>query len=302
MRSDVASRDELAEFGLTRGEIDRRIGRGFLTPLYHGVYAVGRPTVTEQGRWRGAVLACGPGAVLSHWHAAALWGMWKRPGSRVHVSAGRSHDGLRGIVLHRPRLLASVDRTVRQRIPVTSPARTVVDLSALASPRVLRVLVEEAVRLELVDRASLNGALQRYRRRRGITRLRAIAAEFDASATRTRSKLELLYLLLCRERNLPSPLINDVIAGIEVDAVFPDYDVVVELDSFGYHGAWAARQRDHRRGALLSAAGCELLRFDWEQVTGDPDAVAAATIAALRRGGWPEAGRAARGPDRSRHA
>lgn len=112
----------------------------------------------------------------------------------------------------------------------------------------------------------------------------------------------MLYLLLCRERNLPSPLINDCVAGIEVDAVFPEYRVVVELDSFGYHGAWAARQRDHRRGALLSAAGWELLRFDWEQVTGDRDAVAVATIAALGRGGWSEAGRTARGPDHSRHA
>lgn len=302
VRSDVASRDELAEFGLTRGEIDRRIGRGFLTPLYHGVYAVGRPAVTEQGRWRGAVLACGPGAVLSHWHAAALWGMWKGPGSRVHVSAGRSHDGVRGIVLHRPRLLAPVDRTVRRGIAVTSPARTLVDLAALASPRALRTVAEDAVRLELVDRASLNGALARHPGRRGIAQLRAIAAEFDASTTRTRSRLEMLYLLLCRERGLPIPLINDVIAGIEVDAVFPDYRVVVELDSFGYHGTWTARQRDHRRGARLSAAGWELLRFDWEQVTGDRDTVAVATIAALRRGGWSAAGHMARGPDPSRYS
>jgi very-short-patch-repair endonuclease len=82
-------------------------------------------------------------------------------------------------------------------------------------------------------------------------------------------------------------LINDVVAGIEVDVLFPDHRVAVELDSFGYHGAWSARRRDHQRAALLSAAGFELLRFDWEQVTGAPEAVAGATRAALDRGGPP---------------
>lgn len=182
--------------------------------------------------------------------------------------------------------LEPIDRTVCRRIPVTSPARTLIDLAALASRPKLEEVVDEAVRLRLVDRGSLNAALGRHPGWRGISALREIAAEIDASTVRTRSKLEALYLRLCREQRLPRPLINDVVAGREVDAVFPAYRVAVELDSYGYHGAWSARRRDHRRGALLSAAGFELLRFDWEQVTGAPDTVVAATIAALRRGGW----------------
>jgi very-short-patch-repair endonuclease len=159
-----------------------------------------------------------------------------------------------------------------------------VDLAAVASPRALAELVEEAVRLELVDRQSLGVALERHRGRRGVAALREIAARMDASAARTRSRLEALYVLLCRERGLPTPLINETVAGMEVDAVFPEHGVVVELDSYGYHGSWSSRQRDHQRAARLSAAGHELLRFDWEQVTGDPDGVYAATVAALRRG------------------
>lgn len=158
----------------------------------------------------------------------------------------------------------------------------------MASPRVLGELVEEAVRLELVDRDSLTRRWFRHRGWRGVAELRRIAAEIDASTTRTRSKLEALYLRLCRQEDLPSPLINDVVAAIEVDAAFPEYRVAVELDGYGYHGAWVAGQRDHRSAATLSAAGLELLRFDWEQVTGAPRAVVAATIAALRRGGWSE--------------
>jgi very-short-patch-repair endonuclease len=189
-----------------------------------------------------------------------------------------------GIVVHRVESLDPADVCVRDRIPVTSPARTLIDLAAVASPRALAELVEEAVRLELVDRKSLGAALERHRGRRGVARLWAIAMRMDASAARTRSRLEALYLLLCRERGLPAPLINETVAGMEVDAVFPEQRVAVELDSYGYHGAWSSRQRDHRRAARLSAAGYELLRFDWEQVTSDPDGVHAATAAALRRG------------------
>lgn len=280
----MASRTELICFGLTRGEIDHGIGRGFLTPLNHGVYAVGRPTVTERGRWRAAVLACGPGAVLSHWHAAALWGMWKAAGT--HGSRQCRPLSRRHARRHAPPSASSGPS--RSDHPQSHSRHRAcpdaVDLAGVASPRVLGELVEEAVRLELVDRDSLNAALGRHRGWRGVAELRRI----DASTTRTRSKLEALYLRLCRQEDLPSPLINDVVAAIEVDAAFPEYRVAVELDGYGYHGAWVAGQRDHRSAATLSAAGLELLRFDWEQVTGAPRAVVAATIAALRRGGWSE--------------
>ena len=278
------TRARLVGMGFDDDAIGRAVRRGFLHRLHRGIYAVGRPDVSERGTWLAAVLACGPGAVLGYWHAAALWGIWSRPPRRVvHVTAVEGVRRRRGIVAHRARDLEAEDRRTRDRIPVTSPSRTLIDLAAVASPKALAELVEEAVRLELVDRRSLNAALERYPHRRGLQALRRIAARIDASAGRTRSRLEALYLLLCREQGLPAPLVNESVAGMEVDALFPEQRVVVELDSYGYHGAWSSRQRDHQRAARLSAAGCELLRFDWEQVTSDPDGVHAATAAALRR-------------------
>jgi predicted transcriptional regulator of viral defense system/very-short-patch-repair endonuclease len=281
---DVLTRGDLRALGLTNREIEHRIRSGLLHRLFRGVYAVGRPTVTERGRWRAAVAACGPKTLLSHWSAAALWAMRRSSTSRVHVSTPLSSQNRRGLTVHRVHPLPAQDCAVRSGIPLTSPTRTLVDLAAVASPRALAELVEEAVRLELVDRQSLGVALERHRGRRGVAALREIAARMDASAARTRSRLEALYVLLCRERGVPTPLINETVAGMEVDAVFPEHGVVVELDSYGYHGSWSSRQRDHQRAARLSAAGHELLRFDWEQVTGDPDGVYAATVAALRRG------------------
>jgi predicted transcriptional regulator of viral defense system len=132
----VLSIEELRACGLSRRGIVRRTEAGRLHRKYKGVYAVGHPNLSLEGEFLAAVKACGPGVVLSHFSAAALWGMVEWDGRRIEVSirdtTPRAHHGVR---VHRTRYLDPVDVRWEKRIPVTAPARTALDLcSKLASP------------------------------------------------------------------------------------------------------------------------------------------------------------------------
>src|SRR5919201_3156050 len=126
----VVARWQLFELGMSRHGIDHRIAKGRLHPVWRGVYAVGRPQLTQEGWWMAAALACGPGALLSHRSAAALWGIGPRHPGATHVSVlGRSIRSRHGIVVHR-RTLTEADVTQRLGIPVIAVVPTLVDLAA----------------------------------------------------------------------------------------------------------------------------------------------------------------------------
>lgn len=143
----VVTRAQLAEMSVSAAAIDSRARRGALRRLYRGVYAVGHTALRDEGRWLAAVLACGPGAVLSHHSAARLWGMWLRDEDRrVHLTTTRDirHPGL---VVHRTLHLTRADVTVERGVPVTTPARTIVDLADVLTYEQLRALADRGVRL-----------------------------------------------------------------------------------------------------------------------------------------------------------
>src|SRR3954452_23363062 len=144
----VIARWQLAELGLTPSAIRHRMSTGRLRLIHRGVYVVGRPELTQHGGWMAAVLACGPGAALSHGSAGALWGI-RRPGATIHVSVPANRrakaDGVR---VHRR---THKDVTAKDSIPLTTPTATLIDLAAQHSRDSLEAAINEADKLDLID-------------------------------------------------------------------------------------------------------------------------------------------------------
>ena len=165
----VVSRAQLLELGLNRGAITHRIELGRLRPVHRGVYRIG--LLSGDGRRMAAVLACGPGAVLSHLSAAALWGI--RQSGRIEVTTPASRRGPRGVTVHRSPLRDD-ERTTHRGIPTTTVPRTLLDLSAVVRPDDLRSALRQAEQLRLTDPLSLIDLAERYPRRPGLAAIRAL--------------------------------------------------------------------------------------------------------------------------------
>jgi very-short-patch-repair endonuclease len=273
----VITRRQLIEIGLTDPGIDRRVKDGRLWRVHRGVYAVGRPALTTKGRFIAAVLSCGANAVLSHLAAAILWGLLKERGPRIDVTVPRGGQRRRrgAVIIHRAALPAP-DVTARHGIPVTTPARTLIDLADILPRRQLERALDEAayLRLDVSD-------LQPRPGRRGSGMLAQVLARHVAGSTRTRSTLEERMLSLCHRFRLPTPEVNSSIDGYEADFAWREPRLLVETDGWAAHGTRAAFERDRRRDADLLAAGWRVLRISHERLEREPDWVAARIAEAL---------------------
>jgi hypothetical protein len=267
----VASRTQMMALGLSGAGIQRRAEAGRLHRLHRGVYAVGHTGLTPQGRWLGAVLACGEGAVLSHASAAALWGLpWPRR-RRVDVTVpGRGGRATRrGLAIHRAPL-AGGDVLSREGIPVTSPSRTLVDLADYGDRRRLERAVDEALRLGFNI-----GRVAPTHGKRGSGLLATLQREHVPGSTRTRSPLEELMLALRSESDLPAPLVNSKLGRWEVDFAWPERRLIVETDGRGTHSTPGAFERDRLKDAELTVAGWRVVRITQRRLEEDPGAVTA---------------------------
>ena len=284
----VVARRQLLALGMGNRAIGERLARRSLIPLHRGVYAVGHRQLRIEGRWLAAVLAVGPGAVLSHRDAAALHGMRKMPeGRRISVSTPTHARTVDGVWLKARRVLVEEDRTVVGGIPVTSPARTLVDLAPMLSAGQLAATLGEADRRGLLDAEAVKEALRRTRGRhgQGHRRLRAaLDAHERHGAVLARSELEERFLDLVIRAGLPRPLLNAPAAGFEVDALWPDRRVAVELDGWANHKERQAAAADRDKTNKLQAAGYVALRFLHGDLVGRPAEVAAAIRGALASG------------------
>jgi hypothetical protein len=215
-----------------------------------------------------AVLACGPGAVVSHHQAAWLHDLGRRFPSNIHVTApARSRCGHPGIKLHRVRDLHPDDVTVVDGIPVTSVVRTLVDQAALLTQQPLRRLFEEAERRGLLDARAVEGVCHRGRGRRGVKAARAALKEAHPDPPMTRSDLERAFLAFCRDSGIPEPSVNVWVEDQEVDIAWLDRGVVVELDSYEYHRTRHAFERDRVRSERLAAARIWPIRVTQHRLT-----------------------------------
>src|SRR4051794_21182374 len=276
----VVSRPQLRALGLSDDAIDRRADAGRLHRLHRGVYAVGHTVLTTRGHWMAAVLAAGPGAALSHASAAALWDLRRSAATVVDVSvpgrAGRMKR--RGLRIHRPRTLRPTEVTSHQGIPVTTPARTILDLAATLQPHRLERLLDRAEILELTDYPALDAMARAH----AGHRVRRILAEYEAGATLKRSDLERLFLAICDTHGLPAPQVNHPVAGEEVDFLFAEQRLIVETDSWRFHKTRQAFERDRRRDATHLRAGYRTLRLTDRQLERRSREVAELVAATLK--------------------
>jgi hypothetical protein len=235
------------------------------------VYAVGHSVQTRHGPAMAAVLACGPEAVLSHVSAAQLWGLRRSGRAEIDVTVPGHRAGCRGIRVRRVNRLHREDWTLCERIPVTTVPRTLLDCAVVLTPRQLRNDIEAAERLRVFDLGALEATCERSRGHHGVKALRAALADVHGEPPITRSDLELLFLDFCRARGIPLPATNVTVCGYEVDAAWVDRQLIVELDSYEFHGTRGAFERDRERDTRLQLARFRVIRVTQRRITRDGD-------------------------------
>lgn len=266
----VIAHRQLLDLGFGKGVALRRREGGLLIPLHRGVFALGHARLTREGKWMAAVLACGPGAVLSHFSAGHLWNLCgsRGPAEVLRRSGGATHEGLR---LHQTRGLEPHEVRLEKGIPVTSVERTLLDLAGrMDANRIERALVQ-ADKSGNLSWPALARVLSKRRGRKGAGRLRRIAADVDPRAVEALSVTEIDFLALWRETDLPLPAVNVLVEGHLVDFLWPRQKVVVETDSWGFHGDRPSFERDRQTDVDLVAAGYDVHRVTYKMLERDPD-------------------------------
>jgi very-short-patch-repair endonuclease len=272
----LVTRAQLAAASLEPRTINRRLAAGRLHRVHAGVYAVGHEAARREARWLAAVLACGDGAVLSHRSAASLWTIREGEGPLPDVTVD-TRNGRRqpGIAVHRVPLEPQ-DRSLRAGIPVTSTARTLVDLAHVLAPDELTRALREAQFQRRFDLEAIRELLTR----RPSRTLRALIEDL----TPTQTVLEDRLLTICDRHNLPHPKTQQPVLGHRVDFLWPDRRVVAETDGWQAHGTRTAFQTDRAISNALQLAGYTILRFTDFDLRRRPAHVAREIRAALDRG------------------
>jgi very-short-patch-repair endonuclease len=258
------SRRQLLDLGASRHAIYHRVQAGSLIRVHAGVYAVGHIPTTPIAKAAAAVLACGPGALLSHGSAAALWGFQKGWPQPVEVTA-KSNRRRPGIQIHRSSTLSRRDATTQHGIRVTSPAQTVYDMSRDLTDHQLTRTVNDALLSNYLKLSDLAELLQRHPKR--DPRL----ATYVEATSITRSMLEDAFTAFLDRFALPQARLNTHINGREVDALFETAGLIVELDGYGYHSSRASFEADRERDADMLVHGLPTVRITWERLTNSPE-------------------------------
>jgi very-short-patch-repair endonuclease len=269
--------------GVGRGSIEWRLANGQLHRVFRGVYLVGHGVPVAGALEFAAVLAVGDGCQVSHRSAAGIWGLTPRPIGEVEVTVVnrdcRSRPGLR---VHRVEDLSEADRGERGGIPITAPARTLIDFTSTAGAEEAERAIAEAFALRLVTEPQIRAAIDRAPGRAGVARVQAILGR-PGGPKRTRSGGERAMLRLIRSAQLPTPRTNYPVAGYSADFCWPDQRLIVEVDGLDFHSGRGALERDHRRDIVHKNAGYEVLRFTVRQLEDEPLYVAAVIARALER-------------------
>jgi very-short-patch-repair endonuclease len=261
---------QLVGLGLPEGLIKSRVKDGQLVLLHRGVFAVGHRRIGLYGEWMAAALACGPGAVLSYGSAAHLWGV-RRSRKPIEVTRVSGHRRPHGVRLHQTRSLPAEHTTVEAGIPVTSLERTFLDTAAHLDARQLEHDLVEADRSRRLRWPELWQVITEHGRgRRGVKRLKRVAAQVDPRFADAVSPSELDFLVLCREEGLQLPQVNVLVEGKRVDFYWPAKRLIVEADSYGYHADRPAFERDHQSTVDLEVAGYRVLRTTYKMLQSNP--------------------------------
>ena len=266
--------DQLRTLGLSSSTISRRAATGRLHRRYRGVYSL-IPTnlLTAQGHYLAAVLACGPGAVLSHRSAAALHGLRNSARANIDVTVpARSAREQPGIDVHRSTTLTEKDVTVVENIPVTTIARTQLDLAEVIPRRALERAYDQADAAGIFNLRALEDQLERNPTRPAARIVRELLAEHYVGSTLTRSELEERVVVHCRRAGLPTPAVNELLVlpdggpPIRVDFLFRAARVALETDGYRTHRTRRQFELDRENDMRLTACAYVPVRTTWLQI------------------------------------
>jgi very-short-patch-repair endonuclease len=266
----VVSVAQMRGAGVSMRRVEGAARRGELLRLHRGVYRLG-PVTSPYCLETAATLACGRASAASHRSAPYLYGLLPRAEGPVHVTVcGRHISGHEGIVVHETGSLQPHEIRERHGIPVTAPVRTLVDLAADSTEADLHRAIAEAFALRLTTLPSLQRAATAYRGRRGVGRLQRL---LEGGPRRTRSAPERALLTAIRRAGLPHPETNVRIGRWEVDFLWRNAGMIVEIDDYSTHSSPQSFERDRRKDAELRARGLIVQRFTSVQVDRDLDFV-----------------------------
>ena len=274
---------QLRAAGLRTDAVAARVRNGSLHPVHRDVYVVGHAALSAHGRLWAAVLAAGgPGvAALSHKTAAWRWNLIGPPAGPIDISSMARRRSVPGLRLHRPRTLRASDLTTDEDgLPLTTPARTLVDRAAALDAHRLERECHRAEHHRILDVRAIKEILGRGRYPCALNLRNALATLQATDPQITRTEIEDLFLAIAADAGLPPPLVNQPLLGHIPDFHWPELRLVVETDGAGTHLTAAAFQSDRRRDAALQLAGYRILRFTWHDVVHDPDHVRSALIRA----------------------
>jgi hypothetical protein len=282
----VVSTRQLAELGYTRSSASKANGVGRIHRVYRGVYAVGHEDLTWDGWCMAAVLAAAPARVAKghqpivagHRSAAWLWDVARYRPQTIEVTAPKPRRSRRPYVVHCA-VLVRDERAVRDGIPVTSLARTYLDLAATERPRTVERMLERAADLHLLDLGPVREILARHPDHPGAPKLAAALEIYRPKRKFTRSEFERRFLEVVHEAGLPEPAMNVFVAGHELDAYWAAECFGVELDSYKTHGSRLSFEDDPVRIDDFLHAGIVVTRVTETRLAREPQAV----IASLRR-------------------
>lgn len=275
---------QLRALGFSKGHISRAFEAGRLRRVHRGVYAVGHGRLSEHGRCLAAVLACGDGAILSHHSAAWLWGLLPRCPHEASVTTPSRGHRRRTIRVHRAAALSSRDRAERQGIPVTSLARTLLDLGATATARELTSAIDRARRLGRLDLDSVDALLARHGHAVAGKRLQQ-ALSLYRKPVFDRARSELLFLDALEKEDVSPPVLNCWAGKWEIDAYWEAERFAVEVDGWEAHGSREAFEDDRLRIEEMKLEGIDCIRISARRIETHPKQVAQriATFLARRR-------------------
>jgi predicted transcriptional regulator of viral defense system len=280
----VSIRQLEQQLGFSHQAVERAAAAGRLHRLYRGVYAVGYRELSQRGECLAAVLAVGPGALLSYYSAGWLWGLRSGSPAPFEVTAfvPRHHRPPKGVKRHRARNLGEEDRALVDGIPVTSVARTLLDLAWKLRSDQLRRVLARAEDLKLLDLEAIRDVIERNRGHHGAKRLRFALATYERPIW-ARSEFERRFVERLVAAGLPRPATGWNEVGHEIDVYWPDLRFGVELDSFATHGNREAFEADRERDLDFALARIETIRVTELQFYRDPAAIVAGIEMLLAR-------------------
>jgi very-short-patch-repair endonuclease len=277
----LVTTEQLTACGMKKNAVAHRVKSGWFHPVFHTVYSVGCGELPPLALELAALLACGKGSFISHRSAAFVWGLVKVAPPQVEVSVVgggcRSRDGLR---VHRIQAIDRRELRKHEGLWISSPARAVLEVAGDASPNEIADLVDAGVAGRQFKPAELNALLRRHRGRRGVARLAGVLGDESAQAI-TRSRAEKAFLKLIRESGLPMPDVNQPLGRYVPDFMWREQRLIVEIDSYGFHGGPGGFQNDHDKDLFYRGANFDVLRFTRHHVVYQSPMVLVRVVQAL---------------------